>query len=343
MTSLAPPPPPLQRGAHLVRDRRLPERKVQRLALQAARQEVHRRGADEAGDEEVDRVLVEHGGRVDLLDEAGAHDGDAVAERHGLGLVVRHVDHRGAEAALDARDLGAHLHAQLGVEVRQRLVHQERLRIAHDRAAHGDALALPAGEVRRLALEVLLEVEDLGGLGDLAVDLARVGLGELEREAHVVAHGHVRVQRVVLEHHRDVAIARREVVDALPADDQVAVGDVLQPGDHPQRRGLPTARRSDQDHELPVGDVEVDRLDRLETVRVALGDLLELDLGHPVSLSSSCPLGTGSSAQPTAAVQSWCARYRARARRRRFSRARRGGRRRATARARAADGRRSMP
>jgi hypothetical protein len=62
---------------------------------------------------------------------------------------------------LDARDLGAHLHAQLRVEVRQRLVHQERLRVAHDRAAHRHALALAAGQVRRLALEVLLEVEDL--------------------------------------------------------------------------------------------------------------------------------------------------------------------------------------
>ncbi len=217
----------------------------------------------------------------------GAHDGDAVAERHGLGLVVRHVDHRGAEPALDARDLGAHLHAQLRVEVGQRLVHQERLRVAHDGAAHGDALALAAGEVGRLALEVLLEVEDLRRLGDLAVDLTGVGLGELEREAHVVAHGHVRVQRVVLEHHRDVAIARRQVVDALAPDDELAVGDVLQTRDHAQRRRLPAARRADEDHELPVRDVEVDRLDRLEPVRVALGDLLELDLGHPVSLSSS--------------------------------------------------------
>ena len=33
--------------------------------------------------------------------------------------------------------------------------------VAHDRAAHGHALALAAGQVRRLALQVLLEVEDL--------------------------------------------------------------------------------------------------------------------------------------------------------------------------------------
>ena len=112
----------------------------------------------------------------------------------------------------------------------------------------------------------------------------------------------MRIQGVVLEHHRDVAIARRQVVDPVPTDDEVAVRDVLQPGDHPQRRRLPASRRADEDHELAVRDVEVDRLDRLEAVRVALGDPLELDLSHPVSplLSLLNPSGTGSSAQPTA-------------------------------------------
>ena len=59
-------------------------------------------------------------------------------------------------------DLRAHLHAQLGVEVRERLVEQEHLRIAHDGAAHGDALALAAGELARIALEQGVEAEDLG-------------------------------------------------------------------------------------------------------------------------------------------------------------------------------------
>ena len=93
----------------------------------------------------------------------------------------------------------------------------------------------------------------------------------------------MRVQRVVLEHHRDVAILGRLVVDDLAADPQLAVGDVLEPGDHPQRRRLPAARRADEDHELAVGDVEVQLLDGLEAVGVALGDLVENDVGHCVS------------------------------------------------------------
>ena len=68
-------------------------------------------------------------------------------------------------------DLGAHRDAQLGVEVRQRLVEQEHLRIAHDGAAHGDALALAAGELARKAVEIGPEAENIGGALDARVDL----------------------------------------------------------------------------------------------------------------------------------------------------------------------------
>ena len=138
------------------------------LPLELGLDEVDRRRADEAGDELVDRLVVEHLRRVDLLQVAGVHDGDAVAHRHRLDLVVRDVDRGHAEPALQLMDLGAHLHAQLRVEVRERLVHQEGLRLAHDRAAHRDALALAARERARLALEELLDLEDVRGVAGRA-------------------------------------------------------------------------------------------------------------------------------------------------------------------------------
>ena len=106
--------------------------------------EVDRRRADEAGDELVDGTVVERLRRVDLLQQAVAQDRDAVSHRHRLDLVVRHVDRRHAQAALQLVDLGARLHAELRVEVRQRLVHQESLGLTDDRPSHGDALALAA-------------------------------------------------------------------------------------------------------------------------------------------------------------------------------------------------------
>ena len=76
------------------------------------------------------------------------------------------------EALVQLLDLGAHRDAQLGVEVGQRLVEQEHLRVAHDGAAHGDALALAAGELARIAVEQRREAEDVGGALDALVDLA---------------------------------------------------------------------------------------------------------------------------------------------------------------------------
>ena len=143
------------RAAHVAEHGDLGHRQLQPVAVERGRHEVHRGRADEAGHEQVLGLVVELHRRAHLLQHAGAHHRHPVAEGHRLGLVVGHVDGGGAEALLDPRDLGAHLHAQLRVEVRQRLVHQERRRVAHDRAAHRHALALAAGEVGGLAVEVL--------------------------------------------------------------------------------------------------------------------------------------------------------------------------------------------
>src|SRR5690349_19080601 len=223
---------------------------------------VHRRAADETGDEEIDRAVVELLRRRDLLQLALAHDGDAVAHGHRLDLVVRYVDRRHTEAALDLLDVRAHLDAQLRVEVRQRLVHQKDGGPAYDRATHRDPLALAAGERTRLPLQVRLEVENARGLVDTTADLALRDLRDLQRKRDVVAHAQVRIQRVALEDHRDVATLRREVIDDALADAHDAVGDVLEARDHPQSGGLAAARGSDEDHELPVHDAEVEPVDR---------------------------------------------------------------------------------
>ena len=62
---------------------------------------VHRRRADEAADEQVHGPVVQRLRIGDLLQLALPHDGDAVAHRHRLDLVVRDVDRRRAEVALE--------------------------------------------------------------------------------------------------------------------------------------------------------------------------------------------------------------------------------------------------
>ena len=150
-------------------------------------------------------------------------------ERHRLHLVVGHVDRRRAEPLVQALELGAHLHAELRVEVRQRLVHQERLRLAHHRAADRDPLALAAGQLGGLAIQQPFEPEDRGDVdAPGAVARPSASCRSLSPNPRFCLDRHVRVQGVVLEHHRDVAELRLEVGDLLAADRDLAGGDLLQ-------------------------------------------------------------------------------------------------------------------
>ncbi len=243
-------------------------------------EEVHRRRADEARDEQVRRLVVELLRPVDLLEHAHAHDRDAVAHRHGLDLVVRDVDRRRAELVLELRDLGPHLDSQLGVEVRERLVHEEDLRVADDRPAHRDPLLLASRKLPGLAREIRRQVEELRRPRDPVVDVLLRGLPQPQAERDVVRDRQVRVERVVLEDHRDVAILRREVVhDALPDRDR-PVADLLEARDHAQRGRLAAARRSDEDEELAVLDVEREVLHGVDPSVVELVHLFQLNVGH---------------------------------------------------------------
>ncbi|MNL75040.1 hypothetical protein D3C87_2007760 [compost metagenome] len=57
---------------------------------------------------------------------------------------MRHIDHGRAQPVVEAGQFDAHLYAQVGIEVGQWLIKQEELRFAHNGAANGDALLLPA-------------------------------------------------------------------------------------------------------------------------------------------------------------------------------------------------------
>src|SRR5688572_31399289 len=107
--------------------------------------EIHRRAADKAGDEPVAGMIVEIHRCIDLLDVPFVHHHDPIAERHCFDLVVRDVDHRRVQLLMQTGDLSAHLNAELSVEVGQRLVEKENLRLADDRAPECNALTLAAG------------------------------------------------------------------------------------------------------------------------------------------------------------------------------------------------------
>jgi hypothetical protein len=128
---------------------------------------------------------------------------------------------------------------------------------------HGHPLPLPAGQGLRLAVqELVVQIEQAGGLAHPPGPLLLGHALHLQREAHVLRDALARVQGVVLEHHRDVPVLGRHEGDVLLADLDAPAVQRLQPGQHAQRGGLPGSGRADQDHELAILDVQVEGLHR---------------------------------------------------------------------------------
>src|SRR6185436_15586254 len=104
-----------------------------------------------------------------------------------------------ARAALELFDLGANLRAELGVEVRERLVHQEAVGLADERAPHRDALALPTRELLRQTIEEGRQPERFRDPRQAGTTLVALHATHAQRKLEVLTRRHVGVERVVLE------------------------------------------------------------------------------------------------------------------------------------------------
>jgi hypothetical protein len=96
----------------------------------------------------------------------------------------------------------------------------------------------------------------------------------LQAEAHVFSDGHMRVERVGLEHHCHAAFAGVGPGHIAAADADRAARRFLQPRDHAQQRRFPAAGRADEDTELSVFHRQVDSVDDLH-VSEPLDDFLK--------------------------------------------------------------------
>ncbi len=155
---------------------------------------------------------------------------NAVAHGHRFDLVVRHVNEGGAQPLVQFGNLGAGRNAQLGVEIGERLVHEEDGRFAHDGPADGDALTLTTGKRFRLAVQELGQAQNFGRFLYAPVNLLFRRLAQFQTKGHVVVHAHVRIEGVRLEDHGDVPILGRNVVDDAITDQDLSFGNLLQPG-----------------------------------------------------------------------------------------------------------------
>ena len=169
-------------------------------------------------------------------------DADQVGERRCVLVVVRDEQRREPELVQQLLELASHRHLRVRVEGRERLVEQQHARVAGKRAGERDPLALTARELGRYAPGKVRDAEPLEEL----VGAAAAAVGD------VLAHGHVREERVLLEDEPDPALARaggRALPPSRTRPRRRARSGRRrphEPGDRAQDRGLARAGRADE-------------------------------------------------------------------------------------------------
>ncbi len=116
--------------------------------------------------------------------------------------------------------------------MRDRLVEQRHQGILHQHTRQRHALLLPPGQLRGQPLAQVPDFEKLEKRLDRRI-VAPASVGSEQRRHHVVAHHHVRIERVGFEHVGDAAPACRNPVDVAVRNPAMAFVRRLEAGDHP--------------------------------------------------------------------------------------------------------------
>ncbi|CZU36553.1 Uncharacterised protein [Enterobacter ludwigii] len=194
------------------------------------------------------------------------------------------IHHGGFQLLVQTGKVQTHLHAQLGIQVRERFVEHKDPRITHDGAANGHTLALTAGKLLRFAIQKVGKLQRFGHHLDLMADLIFRHLIDLQAVAHVFGHRHMWVERIGLKHHRHAAVGGGNVVHHLVTNQHFPFANVLQSGNHAQHCRFTAAGRTDKDGKLTVFNLKIHVVQGYGVAK-AFGDIPQLYVRHLYSPS----------------------------------------------------------
>ena len=150
---------------------------------------------------------------------------------------MSHVERGDSGLLDDAAQVVAQPQPQLRVKVAERLIEQEQLGLVDEAARERHALHLAAGERYHRTFGKFRKPDQLQHVTSFALDFDARLAAMAERIGDVLSDRHVRPDRVGLEHHPDVAQARRHL-DAVerrrhqsPADADAPGGGMLEARD----------------------------------------------------------------------------------------------------------------
>ncbi len=147
----------------------------------------------------------------------------------------------------DVEHLGAQALGGEGVDLAERLVHEEHLGLDGEGARHADALLHAAGELARVGLLEAGEADHGEDLADALGALGRVDAAGLEDDVDVLGDGHPRVEREALEDDGDAGVQARE---RLAVVEDLALGRLDEAGEDAEDGRFAAARRAEQGDDL---------------------------------------------------------------------------------------------
>jgi hypothetical protein len=165
---------------------------------------------------------------------------------------VGDIDGGHADSPLKFPDLDTDMLPDLSIEVAQWLIHEQNGSITRDGAGHRDALTLTAAQLGRTPHQELTNPQHPCHLADTSLDIGPCHPAQLHVVADVLPNAEMRVERIILEHHTDIAPARINIIDFAATDLDLPGIDLLEPGNGAQKRRLARAGRSEQHQELAI-------------------------------------------------------------------------------------------
>ena len=183
------------------------------------------------------------------------------------------------------------------VEVSRRLIGDDHARVVHQRTRDGHTLLLTAGEFIGEALFPAFQSDKLQNVGDPFGDALALCPDNAHGKGHIVVHGHVLNQAVVLENHAK-RTAHPGELSALDLDhvkiidNNLTGGGTHFAGDQFHQGRLPRAGRSDKKDKFPFVDRQIDPVERNRAAAVV--DLRDVcHLYHKLPPRNSVPPGSG--------------------------------------------------
>ena len=169
------------------------------------------------------------------------------------------------------QEIGAQRLRGQHIESGKRLVHEQDVRMYHQRTGKAHPLPHAAGQLARIGGLETVEPDQIdGGQGALA-DFAPRHVLRLQTQRDIFEDGEPGKQRETLKHHGDAAC---RTGDGLPQIGEMAGGRLRQTRDQPQQGRLARTRPAEQTHDLPLAQLEVHALEHQQILAIGLGKCL---------------------------------------------------------------------